>query len=363
MGSSFKALLAAPCLLLLAACGKEKPAAPPEPPAVNLPVALVLAGPAEGGGLASGTVEADDRVQLAARLAGVLRAPDLHDGQIVRRGQVLATIDPRQVEAGLARARGALEAARADQKDAQRDVERDAALAQSGAIAADAYAKEVLRAQVAAAALSQAQAAVAAAEADRSYAAIVSPVDGFVVSRQLSDGGMAMPGTPIATVEGRGRMVFRFSVSQAQAAGFTPGASVPVLLDGREDRPVAGRVRSLTPAADPATRRFGVEVLLPNDPAVRSGMFGRVRLPSEAGPGAPSGTVLAPSAAIVDRGGLTGVFVVGKDQRVNFRWIRLGDQIGERTEVTSGLTAGERILARVDAGVRDGARLTGAVSR
>lgn len=361
MRAYLKIALMMSALAPLWACGAKDHAAPAEPPSVTSPTAIVGAGPAAGGGFASGAVEADDRAQLVARIAGAVRAPGLYEGQAVKRGQVLATIDARQVEAAVTRAQAALEAARADNKDAQRDVERDAPLAASGAIAADAYAKEVLRGQVAAATLAQTQAGLLAAQADRSYAAIASPIDGFVVSRQLGDGDMAMPGTPVAIVEGRGRLVFRFAVSQAQAAAFSPGARVPILLDGREDRPVVGQVRSLTPAADPATRRFGVEVTLPGDTAVRSGMFGRVRLPGESA--RPVAGVLAPTSAIVERGGLTGVFVVGPDQRVNFRWVRLGDQVGERTLVTSGLAAGERILARVDSSVRDGARLAGAAAR
>src|SRR3546814_1692116 len=76
------------------------------------------------------------------------------------------------------------------------------------------------------------------------------------------------------------------------------------------------------------------------------GMFGRVRLPSVGDQGNSGSAVSVPAAAVADRGGLTGVFVVGKDQRVTFRWVRLGDPVGDRVVVTSGLSTGERILAR-----------------
>src|SRR3546814_19666043 len=84
------------------------------------------------------------------------------------------------------------------------------------------------------------------------------------------------------------------------------------------------------------------------------GMFGRVRLPSVGDQGNSGSAVSVPAAAVADRGGLTGVFVVGKDQRVTFRWVRLGDPVGDRVVVTSGLSTGARILARVDPTVRAG---------
>jgi hypothetical protein len=86
-------------------------------------------------------------------------------------------------------------------------------------------------------------------------------------------------------------------------------------------------------------------------------MFGRVRLPADGSQRGTAGAVSVPAAAVVDRGGLTGVFVVGRDNRLTFRWVRLGDHVGDNLIVTSGLSAGERILARADTNVRDGARL------
>lgn len=348
-------------LILLAACG-HKEQAQPEPPTVTLPVAVASRATAESGVMASGTVEADDRVQLVARASGLIRAPGLYDGRLVRRGQVLATIDARQADSAVRSARSALDAARAEHEKASGDVARDAPLAESGALSGDAYRQGQLRAEVAASGLRQAQAALAAAEADRSYTTITSPVDGVIVARHMTDGDMAMPGSPVVTVEGRGRLLFRFAAPHESLSAFAPGQTVEVLLDGREDRPVQGRVRSVVPSADPATRRHTVEVLLPGDSRITSGMFGRVRLPNGGGSETPE-IVSVPSAAMVERGGLTGVYVVGPDRRITFRWVRPGKQAGDHVTIISGLSAGERILARVDATVRDGARLAEEAAR
>lgn len=350
--------------ILLASCGGgDQTSQSAEPPAVNLPVTTASLTTSMDGTAASGTVESDDRVQLVARASGTIRAPDLYDGQPVRRGQILATIDARQAEAAVRRASAALDAALAEQRNAHGDVTRDAPLAQSGALAMDAYRKEQLRDSAAAAGVTQAQAALTAAQVDLAYTSVASPFDGFVVSRKIRDGDMVMPGSPLVTVESRGQLVFRFAAPQASLGMFVPGAATPVLLDGREDRPVTGKVRGVVPSADPATRRYTVEIVLPADSGIMPGMFGRVRLPSATNHGVSGDTVAVPAAAITDRGGLTGVFVVGQDKRLTFRWVRPGDRLGDRVTVTSGLSAGERILARVDRTVRDGARLAGGATR
>lgn len=84
-------------------------------------------------------------------------------------------------------------------------------------------------------------------------------------------------------------------------------------------------------------------------------MFGRVRLPANSAHSATAVTI--PAAALTEQGGLTGVFVVGKDERLAFRWLRLTERFGDQVLVTSGLAAGEQVLARIDPSVRDGAHL------
>jgi RND family efflux transporter MFP subunit len=347
--------------LALVACRSDNTASLPQPPSVALPVAVATVAPSGAGEMASGAVMAEERVELASRTSGTVRSMGLHEGQSVRQGQVLAQIDSRQADSAVRRARAALEAALAEQSKADGDITLHEPLVASGAMARNTFLNEQLRSRVAATAVEEARAALAGAEADRSYNSVTSPLDGIVVSRQIRDGDIAMPGTPLVTIEGQRNLVFRFAVPQSSLAAFEPGTAVPVMMDGREDQPIAGRVRGIVPSADPATRRYTVELALPPDSKVLAGMFGRVHLPSSVGES--SNLLTVPASAVTDRGGLNGVFVVGNDERVEFRWLRLGERRGDEVVVTSGLSAGERILARVDSSVRDGARLTRTASR
>jgi len=115
---------------------------------------------------------------------------------------------------------------------------------------------------------------------------------------------------------------------------------------------VDGRVAELIPAADPASRSVIVKLDLPADLPLRSGMFGRARFPA-----GERKALVVPAAAVVERGQLSSLFVVGADGVARLRLVTLGERHGERVEVLSGLTPGERIVVEGGDGLADGSRV------
>lgn len=352
-------LRAAPMLaiaLTLVACSGDHAPQQAEPASVALPVVLAVSTTDSAlGDLASGTITADQRVQLASRAAGTVRMAGLYEGQRVRAGQLLAIVDAQQATDAARQSRAALLAAQAEQRQADAEVARNEPLARVGAVALTQFEQHQLRARTAAAAVEQARAALAIADTNRRDQRVTSPVHGVVVTRHARDGDIVQPGTVLVTVEGRGHLLFRFAAPQASLPAFAPGTRVPVLIDGRDGPPAEGTVRAIVPSADPATRRYTVEISLPPDDRLYPGMFGRVRLPAAGTQGRE--VVSVPAAALVERGGLPGVFVVNQDGRVYFRWLRLTERIEDQVIVVAGLDAGERVLAQVTPAVRDGMRL------
>ena len=112
-----------------------------------------------------------------------------------------------------------------------------------------------------------------------------------------------------------------------------------------------GTVEAVVPSANPSSRTFQVKVILPNDRAVRSGMFARVRFQKGDRPG-----LLIPSAAVVREGQLQGVYVASEG-RARLRWVRLGKLFGERIEVISGLSPGDMVVTSALDRVTDGSRV------
>jgi multidrug efflux pump subunit AcrA (membrane-fusion protein) len=111
-------------------------------------------------------------------------------------------------------------------------------------------------------------------------------------------------------------------------------------VDAFGDRRLTGKVVQIVPAADPSSRSFLVKVELPATPDIRSGLFGRARFQR-----GQRDALLVPRTAVVNRGQLQGVYVLGPDKLATLRYITLGKPDADRMEVLSGLQGGEQVVA------------------
>ena len=298
-----------------------------------------------------GSVISDGRVEVSSRVVGFIEQLDVREGQSVKRGDLLVRIDSSDIDEAIRQARSGVTASEEDLRDAEYDVERNTRLVQSGAISAETLRKANVRADISRATLDRARSALAAAEAQKDYATIASPVDGVIVSVARRAGEMATTGSPILVVESREVLLFKAFVSESTLASIDTETPVTVRIDSLGERDFPGRIRGIVPSGDDVTRRYEIDVLLPDDPALVPGMFGRAEI--------ALGTYEAPvvpRSAVVGRGGLDGVFVA-EDGIARFRWLRTGRELNGIVEVTSGLKGGEFILTGVDGSLRDGASL------
>lgn len=201
----------------------------------------------------------------------------------------------------------------------------------------------------------QAEAGVAAAKTAVGYTTIRAPFDGVVTTKLVDPGAMAAPGVPLLVVEDPSRFRLEVQVDESQIGLVRLGASVPVLIDALGPQRISGKVVEIVPAADPSSRSFTVKIELPSKPAVRSGLFGRARFPR-----GERQAILVPQSAVVHRGQLDGVYVVGTNDLADLRYVTLGRLDGDEVEILSGLSGGERIVAepggRELAGKRVGAQ-------
>ncbi|SAE89284.1 multidrug resistance protein mdtA [Enterobacter cloacae] len=336
------------CVLLLAACTDDSISSRSVATPVAAEVAVVRQARLPVTNDVTGSVVSDGRIDVASRVTGFIRQLDVREGQAVRRGDLLLRIDASDIDAAIAQARAGVQAAQAAWRDAQYDVNQNAQLVPAGAISADALRKSRVREETTRATLEQAQSALAAAQAQRNYVAITSPVDGVVVAVARRSGEMATPGVPLLTVESREVLLFKVFVPERSLAAIKAGDAVPVRIDALGDQRFEGRVRGVVPSGDGVTRRYEVDVVLPHDARLLPGMFGRVEILLD-----QAQAVTVPRAALVRRGGLDGVFVV-RDGVARFRWLRTGRELGDALEVTAGLSDGETILARAADTVFDG---------
>ncbi|MDR3691687.1 MAG: efflux RND transporter periplasmic adaptor subunit [Fimbriimonas sp.] len=205
---------------------------------------------------------------------------------------------------------------------------------------------DVARAQVA-----QTEAALRSAQVGLSYSEVLAPFDGKVVQRLVDPGSMASPGSPLVTVEG-GTYRLEAKIPERFLASLKGGNSVSVRLDALAGPAIDAKVAEIVPQADMSTHEFLVKFDLPNQPAIRSGMFGRASIHTGS-----AKRILIPAASTWTREGLQYVFAVSGEGIARLRIVTLGTALGGKVEVLSGLNPGDRIVVGDRSDVSDGAKI------
>jgi RND family efflux transporter MFP subunit len=362
-------LAAALCAALLACSGQEgaggagpKAAAPGAAggqggrAAARFPVevAEVEARRVEYAVTAVGSVEAFERVQVTARVAGVVERVRAREGAAVKAGDVIAEIEPRRYDVAVASARAALERAQASRADAQAALaRREAAVEQTpGLIPGEELETSRTRVRVGAAEVAQAQAALDQAELNRRDAYVRAPIAGVIETRTIETGQYVQPGAVLATLVRRDPLLLRFQVPEADATRLRPGMAATFRVRAT-DAAHQARITHVSQGATGASRMVAIvaEVAPAARERLRPGMFAEVQVPVGGAADAP----VIPQLAIrpTERGFVA--FVVEGDvarERVLTLGMRTPDG---RAEVRSGLKAGERLVVRGAEALRDGA--------
>jgi RND family efflux transporter MFP subunit len=340
-------------MLLLAGCGGKKESGTPQETVRGVPVVQIQRAPIPDAVEAVGSVRANQTAQLSAEIVATVRSVQAAEGKRVRRGEVLIVLDDAQQRAGAAQASAGVVAARqqaaaaeANYGLAQATLNRYQTMYEKKSVSPHEMDEVRARYQSAAAQREAAQAGQAQAVAGQaqagallSYTRIRAPFDGVVTAKGVDRGALAAPGVPLLTVEDTSRFRLEATVDESDLRFVSLGGKVPVSIDALGDE-LAGTVQQIVPAADPASRSFTVKVELPRDPRLHSGLFGRARFPR-----GQRDAVMVPRAAVLDRGQLQGVYVVGADRLIGLRFVTLGQTLGDQVEVLSGLSGGERVIA------------------
>ena len=292
---------------------------------------------------AVGTVKAKREVIISPRIMGTLLDLSVNAGENVVQGQVLCRLDDRDIRARLEQARSAVVEAESEYERASRDYQRFERLRKDEAVTQQQF--EAARAvyQGAEARLGRTREARREAEVNLEYAVIQSPVTGYVVEKHMEVGDMATPGRPVVTVQEEGGLRLEAAVREGLVGSLLLGDSLRVRVDAVEME-LSGTLEEKVPAADPRSRSFLVKVSLPQQPGLRSGMFGRLFIPTG------SVTPLTVSSRAVESiGQIQQVWVLSEEGFPQRRYVRTGRIYVDRVEVLSGLQEGERVVVPTDA--------------
>jgi len=381
--ASIRTLLVSVVLMIpnLLACGRTE-LAPSVPASSPVPVKLTSAHEENLATLyrSSGTVRGQTTAVLTSKTTGYVRAVDVRPGDTVRAGQLLTVLEANDSTAGVRRARAGfdqslearteaenqLRSAQATLRVAQATHQRISAMYASQSIPQQAYDESEARLQAAlaeeqaaqarlrssSARIAQAKAEVGEAQASLDDTRITAPFAGQVIERRIDPGNLALPGTPLLVLEQEGTLRVETAVEESHAASVALGDGVVVEIEALP-QPVNGKVAEIVPAVDAASRAFLVKIDLAGERAgLRPGMFARVGFRVNTRP-----RLVVPTSAITKNGALDRVFATDGEW-LRLRMVTLGEAQGPWTEVLSGLTSGDRLVATPTPLVTDGARFT-----
>ena len=306
-----------------------------------------------------GVVEAVRQTVIAAQVAGAVVALQAKVGDRVAAGQLLLRIDARAADQNAAASDAQLLSARVSLDLAAKDFERQKQLFNQKYISQAALDHAEAQFKATQAQVSAQLAQAGAARTQSGFYAVRAPFAGVVAEVPVSLGDMAMPGRPLLTLYDPSALRITAAVPQTVASSITAGAPPRIELPGlpaASQWPSPARVQVL-PTVDPATHTVQLRIDLPPGAGalagVAPGMFARVWLPVAGVAGARSGAVLSvPVQAVVRRAEMTGLYVLGANGAPLLRQVRLGRTDGDRVEILSGLTAGERVVTDPAAAAR-----------
>lgn len=280
----------------------------------------------------TGQITAVAQATLSSQIQSTVDKLLVREGTAVKKGQTLVVLDSRDLREELARAQAEAENARGHLARMKQLYGEDAVSKQEKENADRTF--------------KVAEASRRAALTKVSYTVVTAPFDGVITEKKIEVGEIASPGQPLLKMEDPQRLRLEATVAEGDLQALSRGATIPVMIDALGSKTLSGIVAQILPTGDPATHTFLVKVELSPTPGLKTGMFGRMLVNKGTGQ-----TLVVPRSAVIERGELTGLYIVGPDSLARLRWVKLGRTVGKSIEILSGVTAGERLLADATTGI------------
>jgi RND family efflux transporter MFP subunit len=355
----------------LAACGQgQQGAGAPPPPTVTVAKPAVRAVTDQDEYV--GRFVAIDAVEVRARVSGYLDKIDFRDGQMVKQGDLLFTIDKRPFENTVAQARANLAQARANLAFAESDLDRGKQLVRERTISEQVFQQRTQAFGSAQAAVAANEAAVKQAELDLEFTELRAPVNGRIGDRRVSPGNLVTGGTTgtttmLANIVSMDPIRFEFTMDEAsylryerfskigkEVTGREGGVSVGVKLLDEKNFDRRGAMDFVDNVIDKSSGTIRGRAVFANpDGVLTPGMFGRVRVP-----GSPTyDALLVPDVAIGTEQIKKYVLVIDGDNKAVMKYVTLGQVTDDNLRVVKGIDANDRVVVNGLMRVRPGQKV------
>jgi RND family efflux transporter MFP subunit len=343
-------------VLLLAGCGEKiTPGTAPVKRPVVSGVSIATISPARVDEYyeTAGTVKAAHISYVSGRMMGTVTFLAVREGDAVEKGQLLLTIDDRdvvqkvkQAESAYQEATKALEAAGQNRELTGITYQRYKKMYEEKAISEQEINQFETQKKVAGLEyervqemVSRAAAGLAEAKVYLDFTKINSPIKGLVTEKKIQAGSMATPGMPLLTVENTALYNAEVAVDEGLSGKLKAGMPVEVFIAAL-NRQIAGKITEILPAVDPLSRSFTAKVAI-SGAGLKTGQYVNVKIAQ-----GKKEVILVPRTAIIEKGQLTGVYAVDSQDIVTYRLIRTGKSYADNVEILSGLKSADRIIVK-----------------
>lgn len=317
----------------------DQPAATTAKPALTVSTVQAQTGSFPVRISANGSIAAWQEASVGTEANGLrLAEVKVNVGDVVKRGQVLATFAPDTIQADLAQIRASVAEAEATLAEAAGNAQRARELDASGALSAQQITQYLTLERTAQARLNAQKALLQTQQLRLRQTQVLAPDSGIISARSATVGAVLPAGQELFRLIRQGRLEWRAEVASSDLARIQPGMTVNLI--GPSGQTVVGKTRMVAPTVDPTTRNGLVYVDLPATSSVRAGMFARGDFELGSSP-----ALTLPQSAVVLRDGFSYVYAVGENNKVSQIKVQTGRRVGERVEITGGLNANARVVA------------------
>ena len=319
---------------------------------------------------ASGYVVARRKAAVASKGTGQLVYLGVQEGDTVKKGQVIARLEDKDVVAALNRARENLRMAEADLNEARQSLERQKILLDKQLVAAADFDAAEARYMRVVASIESARAAVKEAEAVVEYTRIVAPFDGTVLSKNADIGeivaplaGAASSRAAVVTIADMSSLEVEADVSEANLTRVFSEQPCEITLDAYPERHYPGYVDKIVPTADRAKATVMVRIKFKSyDRRVLPEMSAKIAFLPQGSQGSMDAAAMTkpvlsvPASAVAERNGRQVVYRMKDDRAVEIP-VAVGRRMGSLAEIKDGLKSGDKVIARVDDQIAAGVRV------
>ena len=341
-------------LIFTTSCGENKKETVDNRPTVSVNVST----PSSENGTfitASGKIEAVQNANISTRMMGFVNKIHVNMGQKVSKGQLLISINSADITAQKAQVNASITEATAAYKNAEKDYNRFKSLFETNSASQKEMDDITANFQMAKARLEAANQMKNQVNAQLSYSNITAPFSGVITGKFINKGDMATPGTPLLSIENPTNFQVIAMVPESEITSIKTGTTVQVIVKSTNQK-LTGKVTEVSTSTKNTGGQYLVKVVLDKSEVnLLSGMFTSIQFPTENT--TTTSKILVPTNALIHKGELTGVYVVGQNNTALLRWLRLGRQFGDKTEILSGLSVDEQFVVSSKSKLTNGAKL------